>query len=158
MQFSCSVFLMNFLLPQEKIRISAEAGPLHLGPRIVQDPPKEHSEVKGIQISGKAARGRVSDQGLEPCVRRASLLVSRHRAKTLWTDQVSMEILKIWEPENMGFLSFIHNFSGFGFNSKNDIHLVGLDIASGILSQHFSKAPHLFRELLDVCVERKSGQ
>lgn len=98
MQFSpSSVFLVNFLPPQEKIRISAEAGPLHLGPRIVQDLPKEHSEVKGIQISGEAGRGRISDRDHEPHVRGASLLASRHRAKTLWTYQASMEILKIWD-------------------------------------------------------------
>lgn len=102
------MFVVNFLLPQEKIRISAEAGPLHLGPRIVQDPPKEHSEVKGIQISGLEGGGRISDPGQEPHVRGASawlLLVPRHRAKTLWTDQASIEILKIWDFSLLSMIS-----------------------------------------------------
>lgn len=96
----CFVFVVNFLLPQEKIRISAEPGPLHLGPRIVQDPPKEHREVKGIQISGLEGGGRISDPGQEPHGRGVSawlLLVSRHGAQTLWTDQASVEILKVWD-------------------------------------------------------------
>lgn len=52
-------------------------------------------------------------------------------------------------PEDLGFLSF----SGLGFNSRSDIHLNRwINIAPGILSLHFSQAPHPLRELLDVCV------
>lgn len=70
-----------------------------MGPRIVQDPPKEHSEVKGIQISGEAGGGRISDQGPEPHVRGASawLLLSLDIGQRLWTVQASMEVLKLWD-------------------------------------------------------------
>lgn len=56
-----------------------------------------------------------------------------------WTDQAFIH----GNPEGLGFLSPIHNFSGFGLNFGSDIHLViGLTLVPEFYPC-FSQRPHI---------------